>query len=77
MELSPDQLAEALRAAGYSGVDIGFGQSGAGADHGEDAPPDGLAAESHAENKSADSAAQDIAIRPMPVAAGGSLDLRL
>ena len=69
-----DQLAEALRVAGYSGVDISFGQNSAGA--GGSDMPDQTAAE-----QSQDAPVQPVSTvevaRPIRLATPTSLDLRL
>lgn len=68
------ELSEALRAAGYAGADIGFGQDGGGAG-GFDRPGD-RSAERWATGQ--DGPDLEIASSPAPrLAAGASLDLRL
>jgi hypothetical protein len=67
-----DQLADALRAAGYSGVDIGFGQSGTG--HGNDSDTSPIAP---TEAVLSDEFAADLVDQPLRLAANSSLDLRL
>ena len=67
------ELAEALRAAGYSGADIGFGQDHAGSP-GNDAQGGGSAQRSQDAPETSASASPS---PPPRVAAGASLDLRL
>lgn len=67
-----DQLADALRAAGYSGVDIGFGQSGTGHGNGPDTSP-----AVPAEAMLSDEITPDLVTYPVRLAASSSLDLRL
>ena len=68
-----DQLADALRAAGYSGVDIGFGQQGAGQGNSAPPPPQG---EWRGDGLPQPELQEDAA-RPLRLAATTSLDLRL
>jgi hypothetical protein len=67
------ELTEALRAAGYAGVDIGFGQEG-GAASGSDRPQQGI--DSGYEPITAADSADPIRTAPR-LMAGASLDLRL
>lgn len=67
-----DQLADALRAAGYSGVDIGFGQSGPGQRDNPDTSPT-----APTEAALADMIDPDPVAHPLRLSTGRSLDLRL
>ncbi len=69
------ELADALRAAGYAGADIGFGQGQSGS-AGNDAPGSGSAHGSQARSPS-DAAFPTPPTSPPQLAAGTSLDLRL
>ncbi|MBA3910427.1 MAG: hypothetical protein C0524_11215 [Rhodobacter sp.] len=67
-----DQLADALRAAGYSGADIGFGHSGTGTSRGEaDAAPGDRSGALHGPDT------PETVAPPRRLAATTSLDLRL
>lgn len=68
------ELAEALRAAGYAGADIGFGQGQSGS-AGNDAP--GGSAQGATAHDLADAAFPTPPPSPPRLAAGASLDLRL